>query len=100
MVACGCIAFGLQFIAGCQKDSPEPTSDEDAQARQAAVRAKIDDLPSAAAAPDDWPWWRGPGGNNVCQAGQPPPHEMERYREHLVAGGITRRGTCDTMYSR
>ncbi len=72
MVACGFIALALQF-AGCQKDSPEPTSDEDAQARQAAVEAKIDDLQSPVAAPDDWPWWRGPKGGNVCVASQNPP---------------------------
>lgn len=73
MVACGCIAFGLQFIAGCQKDSPEPTSDEVAQAREAVVEAKIDNMSSPVRVLDGWAWWRGPKGGNVCVASQNPP---------------------------
>jgi outer membrane protein assembly factor BamB len=33
----------------------------------------IDDLPSPVAAEDDWPWYRGPASNNVCQSGQTAP---------------------------
>lgn len=37
------------------------------------VRAGINDLPSPIAAPDDWPWWRGPTGDNCAEPTQVPP---------------------------
>jgi len=36
-------------------------------------RAPIDDLPAATAAEGDWPWWRGPGLDNIAAADQDPP---------------------------
>lgn len=32
-----------------------------------------DDLPAARPAVDDWPWWRGPNGDNIAAAPQTPP---------------------------
>ncbi len=68
-----CVGFGLQFVGGCRKDVPEQTNDEVSQVPEAVVEAKIDDMASAVAAVGDWPWRRGPGGDNVCEAGQNPP---------------------------
>jgi outer membrane protein assembly factor BamB len=40
---------------------------------QSTSSPQIDDLSPPVAAPDDWPWWRGPSSNNLCQSGQTPP---------------------------
>jgi hypothetical protein len=31
------------------------------------------DAPAIRVAPGDWPWWRGPNGDNVAAANQDPP---------------------------
>ncbi|MCP4451394.1 MAG: PQQ-binding-like beta-propeller repeat protein [Planctomycetes bacterium] len=38
-----------------------------------AASPRIDDLETPAAGVNDWPWFRGPQSNNVCQDGQRPP---------------------------
>ena len=76
LVVCGCLIVAMQMICGCRKKAPEVGGDEAAQENSdpnSPVRAKIDDLEPAVAAPGDWPWWRGPTGNNWFAAEQNPP---------------------------
>ena len=55
----------LPPVSGCRSEKPDAGGEK--------IAARIDDLPSATAAEDDWPWWRGPTGNNHAAAGQNPP---------------------------
>jgi len=84
MVTMGCVLGMSQFLDASQKETPqadeedtlEPLAKETsppAVSGDALVRAGIDDLPSPVAAPDDWPWWRGPTGNNHAGPTQDPP---------------------------
>jgi outer membrane protein assembly factor BamB len=83
-VMVGCIVLMSPFMGACQKQTRETSEEttleapieevsQQAVSDDALVRASIDDLPSPVAAPDDWPWWRGPTSNNHAAPAQDPP---------------------------
>ena len=56
VVLCAGFIVCLPTVAMCQASSPP-----------------IDELPTPVSEAHDWPWFRGPAGNNVCHDGQKPP---------------------------
>ncbi|MDP7288460.1 MAG: PQQ-binding-like beta-propeller repeat protein [Phycisphaerae bacterium] len=74
-----CLAFGLACVviaAGC--------NGADAGNEDTVLPAEgWDDLPAASPGTDDWPWWRGPGVNNIARPDQSPPLEWSEDKNIL-----------------
>lgn len=50
---------------------------------QSTPLPQINDLPTPVAAPGDWPWYRGPASNNLCQGNQKPPMQWSHTQNIL-----------------
>ncbi len=67
VVVCVCLIECMPMVGACQSPASPP----------------IDSLSTPVAAPDDWPWFRGPHSNNLCQAGQNPPTQWSESQNIL-----------------
>ena len=56
------------------------------------VKADLDDLPPATADAYDWPWWRGPGKNNIAAPKQNPPLRWSKTENVLWRTALPGRG--------
>ncbi|MBT3200725.1 MAG: PQQ-binding-like beta-propeller repeat protein [Phycisphaerales bacterium] len=77
----GAIALGLLVVCsavliGCAQAAEQNESD-DAGSPVTVIKPAEgwDDLPVAKPGADDWPWWRGPGLNNIARGDKTPPLE-------------------------